>query len=264
MTQTRFLTAVTLMGILAVGCGLFTGPDASGSLAIERFQVTPDHVENGSKAMLLWSVEGAQAVTIDQGIGSVDNSGSLQVSPKTTTTYTLNATGGTSSATASVVVTVAGTPGPSPSPSPSASPSPSPSPSASPSPSPSPSAGPVGANCGQPLATVDGCKLTAEWPTTLGPGECAQVTRMTAIPTCPVQQGMTRTITFDVLANSNQPLSWRRVAGGQDGVSPASGALIAKGSTTATATVIVFDQALGFEVVDTTGRVFMRFTLNHR
>jgi hypothetical protein len=267
MTQTRFATAVALAGVLMFGCGLLTGPDTGGSLAIERFQITPDRVENGAKATLLWSVEGAQTVSIDQDIGEVDSSGSMQVTPKATTTYTMTATGGTSSATATVVVVV-GKPGssPSPSPSPSSSPSPSPSPSSSPSPSPSPSAGPVGSEktCGLPLATVDGCKLMAEWPSALAAGECAQVTRLTAIPTCPVQVGMTRTISFDVTAQSGQALSWRRAAGGGDAVSPASGSLIAKGTSTASTTAVVYDSSLSFEVVDATGRVLMRFTLNHR
>ena len=106
--------------------------------------------------------------------------------------------------------------------------------------------------------------MTAEWPSTLGAGECVQVTRLTAVPACPVSAGMTRTISFDVTAQSNQALTWRRAAGGEDSVSPASGTLVAKGASSATTTAIVYDRELTFEVVDASGRVFMRFTLQHR
>jgi hypothetical protein len=95
-------------------------------------------------------------------------------------------------------------------------------------------------------------------------GECVQLTRLTAIPGCPVSVGMTRTITFDVTAQSSVPLTWRRAAGGGDAVSPSTGPLLARGQSTVTATAVVFDTALAFEVVDPAGRVMMRFTLQHR
>lgn len=66
-------------------------------------------IVSGSSATLHWTTSGAQSVTIDQGIGLVTASGTLLVSPRQTTTYTLTATNadGSSSAAASVVVTAA-------------------------------------------------------------------------------------------------------------------------------------------------------------
>jgi hypothetical protein len=272
MTQGKLFSAVATSALVAVGCGILTGPDDSGRLSIQRFTASPDEINTGAKTVLLWSVDGAEAVNIDQGIGEVEASGSMQVTPQSTTTYTLSAEGGSSSATATVRVVVAGT-SPSPSPSPSASPSPSPSPSASPSPSPSatppgpsplPSASPGGErSCGRPQGALAGCNLSVEWPSSrAASNECAQLTRIVAIPSCPVSVGMTRTITFDVFAQG-QALSWRRAAGGSDSVFPASGSLVS-GQNTVTTTAVVYDSTLVFEVVGAGGEVVMRFTMGHR
>src|SRR5205807_1553050 len=57
-------------------------------------------------------VQGATAVSINNGVGNVALSGSTQVSPTATTTYTLTATGPTGNVTATATVTVgAGTGG---------------------------------------------------------------------------------------------------------------------------------------------------------
>lgn len=268
MTKGHLSSAVAIAGLVAVGCGILTGPDGNGSLSIARFTASPTAIDSGAKAMLLWSVDGAETVSIDQGIGDVETSGSMQVTPRATTTYTLSAAGGTSSATATVVVVVGGSspsPDPAPSPTPSANPSPSPSPSTSPSPLPSSTPPPTGdRSCGKPQATLDGCRLTVEWPSEgTNPGECAQLTRITAIPSCPVSLGMTRTITFDVFAQSGQALSWRRAAGGSDSVFPASGPL-GNGLSTVTTTAVVYDSAVTFEVVNLRGSVLLRFTMGHR
>src|SRR5262245_46224050 len=114
MTKGQLFSAVAAFGLAAVGCGILTGPDDSGKLSIQRFTATPTEIDSGAKAMLLWSVEGAQTVRIDQGIGEVDASGSMQVTPHATTKYTLSAAGGTSSATASVLLVVGGSGTPSP------------------------------------------------------------------------------------------------------------------------------------------------------
>ena len=55
---------------------------------------------------LTWSVTDAVSVTIDNGIGSVDLTGTTTVSPITTTTYTLTASNSAGSVTESVTVTV--------------------------------------------------------------------------------------------------------------------------------------------------------------
>jgi len=55
---------------------------------------------------LTWSVTDAVSVTIDNGIGSVDLTGTTAVSPITTITYTLTTTNSAESVTGSVTVTV--------------------------------------------------------------------------------------------------------------------------------------------------------------
>jgi hypothetical protein len=66
----------------------------------------PDHIKAGESSMLTWTVTRADTVVIDQGIGSVSSTGSLEVSPTQTTTYTLTATGPGGTSTAQVVVDV--------------------------------------------------------------------------------------------------------------------------------------------------------------
>jgi hypothetical protein len=268
MRYRSLAVAAIVFGAVNLGCGIFTGPN-SDSLAIQRFLATPDHVDaSGGKVTLLWSVEGAESVSIDNGVGDVDTRGTVQVSPSSTTTYTLTALGGSSTATSTVMVVVGKPASPAPSPSPRTSPSPSPSPGPSPTPSPSatpspsPSAGPT--SCGTQAAPPDTCRMVVEMPTSPTAGECVQLTRITAIPGCPVSVGMTGTITFDINAQSSTPLTWRRAAGGRDAVTPSIGSLLARGQSTVTATAVVYDTSLAFEVVDATGRVLLRFTLQHQ
>src|SRR6185503_11065438 len=115
MTHVRRLTVLASVATLTLSCGILTGPDSPDALSIQRFLATPERVDAGNKVMLLWSVEGAETVTIDHGIGEVDARGSHQVSPSDTTTYTLSAAGGNANATASVRVVVGADASPSPS-----------------------------------------------------------------------------------------------------------------------------------------------------
>jgi peptidoglycan-associated lipoprotein len=85
---------------------------------VATFEAEPSTVERGQAATLRWSVTGeAPEVRIEPGVGTVNASGSRQVFPGNTTTYTLTATnaGGSNSATATVTVT---TPTPKPTPPP--------------------------------------------------------------------------------------------------------------------------------------------------
>ena len=75
---------------------------------VSSFEAEPSTVERGQAVTLRWSVAGeATEVRIEPGIGSINASGSRQVFPGNTTTYTLTATGpgGSNSATATVNVT---------------------------------------------------------------------------------------------------------------------------------------------------------------
>ena len=66
----------------------------------------PGTIEAGKCATLSWSSTNASSASIDQGIGSVDPSGSRQVCPASTAQYTITATGEGGTRTASTTVTV--------------------------------------------------------------------------------------------------------------------------------------------------------------
>lgn len=73
---------------------------------IDFFSADTHFLIEGNTTNLSWVVSNADTVTIDQGIGEVDLSGSHAVSPTEKTTYTLTATSGTESETAEVTINV--------------------------------------------------------------------------------------------------------------------------------------------------------------
>lgn len=79
---------------------------------------SPSTIERGQTATLSWSSSNATGVTIDNGIGTVEPSGSRTISPNASTTYTARATGAGGSAVTETRVTVtapqAATPPPAP------------------------------------------------------------------------------------------------------------------------------------------------------
>ena len=76
------------------------------------FTVEPTSITAGQSATLTWAVENADSVTITAGIGSVPSSGNRSVSPTSTTTYRLNATGPGGPVERSVTLTVSAAPPP--------------------------------------------------------------------------------------------------------------------------------------------------------
>jgi hypothetical protein len=84
-----------------------TLPTPSSSLpAINYFIISPNSVNFGGSITLSWNTTNATAVTIDNGVGIVDISGSITIMPIASTIYTLTATNihGSRMATASVQV----------------------------------------------------------------------------------------------------------------------------------------------------------------
>jgi peptidoglycan-associated lipoprotein len=82
---------------------------------VASFEAEPSTIERGQSATLRWSVTGETSnVTISPGIGTVAASGSRQVFPGSTLTYTLTASGpgGNATSTASVNVTMPAAPPP--------------------------------------------------------------------------------------------------------------------------------------------------------
>ncbi len=66
-------------------------------VSIQAFSASASTTAPGERVLLSWNTEGATAVTLDQGIGTVPLNGSTAVTPARSTTWTLSATGFTGS-----------------------------------------------------------------------------------------------------------------------------------------------------------------------
>ena len=78
---------------------------------IQAFTISPTLIPIGGTGVLSWTVTGATSLSVDQGVGSVAlESGTKNVSPTATTTYTLTATNGAGSVTAKATLNVDATP----------------------------------------------------------------------------------------------------------------------------------------------------------
>ena len=89
-----YAAAVDSVGNLSPSSTIASGTTQSGiTPTIASFTATPDVVAAGGTSTLSWSVTGATSLTLDPlGITTTTFTGSLDVHPTTTTTYTLNAT----------------------------------------------------------------------------------------------------------------------------------------------------------------------------
>jgi hypothetical protein len=79
------------------------------STVVRSFSAAPTSILAGQSATLSWSTSDATTVTIDNGLGTQPVSGSVTVSPASTTIYTLTATGPAGSVSARTVVIVSRT-----------------------------------------------------------------------------------------------------------------------------------------------------------
>jgi hypothetical protein len=109
------LIAVSLTMLISTAAGCITivrqapasAPEATIALpTINFFTVSPGSIDSGQRTTLSWDVSGVATVTIQPDIGTVGPSGSLQLSPPATITYTLTAINEAGSSTASVTLTV--------------------------------------------------------------------------------------------------------------------------------------------------------------
>ena len=71
-----------------------------------QFEARPSFILSGESAMLYWTAHFADEAGIDNGIGSVDVSGTLVVNPSETTTYTLTANNALATSTQQATVQV--------------------------------------------------------------------------------------------------------------------------------------------------------------
>jgi hypothetical protein len=72
--------------------------------SVTSFTLNPSKINYGESTTLAWSVTGATSISIDQGVGTVNASGSLAVTPTAPVTYTLTATNKAGSATAKAAI----------------------------------------------------------------------------------------------------------------------------------------------------------------
>jgi peptidoglycan-associated lipoprotein len=75
---------------------------------ISSFAAEPSSIQRGESTTLRWSVSNATNISINQGVGAVQSTGSRQVSPMSSTNYTLSAQGpgGADSRSVTVAVTI--------------------------------------------------------------------------------------------------------------------------------------------------------------
>lgn len=95
MFKKMFLFFLCLSLFLSIlGCKKTpTDPDISALIlpTIEYFIANPEIIISGEFTTISWNTTNATTITIDQGIGTVSATGSIEVSPESTTTYTLTA-----------------------------------------------------------------------------------------------------------------------------------------------------------------------------
>jgi len=92
---------------------------APAAPTVAQFTAEPTSIQRGQTSTLRWEVTGSvTSVSINQGIGTVQSTGSSRVSPSDSTTYTLTATGPGGSITGSATVNVSAPPPPAPPPPP--------------------------------------------------------------------------------------------------------------------------------------------------
>jgi hypothetical protein len=77
---------------------------------VSVFTSAPGTIAKGTSAKLVFSAEGEDKLTLDQGVGDVTGKTEVEVKPEQTTTYTLTATNGSGNATQTVTITVGPTP----------------------------------------------------------------------------------------------------------------------------------------------------------
>jgi hypothetical protein len=82
-----------------------TDPGTGDKPVINSFTATPSSIDIGSSTTLAWSVDDAESISIDNGVG-VQTGTSVVIFPGSNTTYTLTATNADGSTTKTVTVTV--------------------------------------------------------------------------------------------------------------------------------------------------------------
>lgn len=98
------VTATNAFGSATCSIGVTVTPGQMPRIL--KFFANPLTILVNQQSALIWAVDNATSLTIDQGVGTVTPTGSVGVSPAQTTTYTLTATNSFGSVTATATVTV--------------------------------------------------------------------------------------------------------------------------------------------------------------
>ena len=94
-------------------------PPTPAPPVVEQFTAEPSNIQRGESSTLRWQISGqVTGVSINNGVGTVQATGSRTVNPANSTTYTLSATGPGGSVTGVTTVTVTSPPPPPPPPTP--------------------------------------------------------------------------------------------------------------------------------------------------
>jgi len=112
MSKHKWFLVLIAMSVLALigsaaGCATVTPTESAAKPVINSFNASPTSITQGESTELSWDVSGATTIAIEPAIGTSGASGSLQLTPGASVTYTLTATNQAGSATSSVSVAVA-------------------------------------------------------------------------------------------------------------------------------------------------------------
>jgi hypothetical protein len=105
----KTILAFSLIALVLAACKSSETPETprvKNPPTINSFRAYPTTIDKGETTTLSWSTTNASSASIDQGIGSVAASGSLDVKPTASVTYTLTVRNNDGTATAKADVTV--------------------------------------------------------------------------------------------------------------------------------------------------------------
>jgi hypothetical protein len=105
LDATTIYTLTANNGAGTTSMSLTVTVSSDGKPVISRFTASPQFITTGGTSTLQWQVAGANTIFIDPAIGAVDASGTEEVMPDVTTTYSLSATNDNGTTTATAVVT---------------------------------------------------------------------------------------------------------------------------------------------------------------
>ena len=106
-TTTYTLTATNREGSVTSSVTVTVG--STPAPVVTSFTATPSSISAGQTSILDWNVTAATSISIHQEVGVVISSGTKEVSPTATTTYTLSARNNVGTVTATAKITVGST-----------------------------------------------------------------------------------------------------------------------------------------------------------